>query len=48
MFRNMVQAMELHQTWPVIDDTSFAFEELGAALAALPEGRHFDKIVCEL
>jgi len=48
MFCNMVQAMELHQTRPVIHDTSFAFDELGAALAALPEEQHFGKLVCEL
>jgi NADPH:quinone reductase-like Zn-dependent oxidoreductase len=47
MFRNMVQAMELHQTRPVIHDTSFAFDEVGAALATLPEGLHFGKLVCE-
>jgi NADPH:quinone reductase-like Zn-dependent oxidoreductase len=48
MFRSMVQAMELHETRPVIHDTGFAFDEIGAALAALPEGRHFGKMVCEL
>ncbi len=48
MFRNMVRAMELHQTRPVIHDNGFAFEEVGAALAALPKGRHFGKVVCEL
>lgn len=48
MFRNMVQAMERHQTRPVIDERSFAFDEVGAALAALPEGRHFGKLVCQL
>lgn len=48
MFRKLVRAMELHQTRPVIDEMSFAFEEVGSALAALPEGRHFGKLVCEL
>lgn len=48
MFLNMVRAMELHQTRPVIEKNGFAFEDLGAALAALPEGKHFGKIVCEL
>ncbi len=48
MFANMVRAMEFNQTRPFIDDNGFAFEEVGAALAALPEGRHFGKIVCEI
>ncbi len=48
MFRNMVQAMEQHQTRPNIDNSDFAFEDVGAALAALPKGQHFGKVVCEL
>lgn len=48
MFENMVRAMELHKTEPAIDDTSFEFEDLGNALASLPKGKHFGKIVCEL
>jgi NADPH:quinone reductase-like Zn-dependent oxidoreductase len=48
MFRSMVLAMERHQTQPIIDNKGFAFDELGAALASLPEGRHFGKVVCEL
>lgn len=48
MAERMNRAMELHCTCPVIDDAPFAFEELGAALASLPEGRHFGKRVCEL
>ncbi len=48
MFQNMVRAMERHGTRPVIDEQGFEFEALGAALAALPEGKHFGKRVCAL
>lgn len=48
MFANMVKAMEQHHTRPVIDENGFAFDEIGAALAALPKGKHFGKIICEL
>lgn len=48
MFCNMVQAMALHQTRPVIHDTGFAFDEIGAALGSMSKGRNFGKLVCEL
>ena len=46
-FEAMVRAMELHALRPPIHDQRFAFEEVGAALQALPEGRHFGKVVSE-
>ncbi len=48
MFVRMARAMQLHGTEPAIDSTGFAFEDLGAALDSLPQGKHFGKIVCEL
>ena len=48
MLKRMARAMELHGTEPAIDDERFELENLGAALDALPEGRHFGKVVCEL
>lgn len=48
MFESMVRAMELHKTEPAIDKSTFAFGDLGSALASLPQGKHFGKIVCEL
>ncbi len=48
MFENMVRALEMNQIAPVIDETAtFAFENVGQALAALPNGKHFGKVVCE-
>ena len=47
-FEAMVRAMEVAGTRPVLDERRFAFEALGQALAALPEGRHFGKVVSEL
>ena len=44
----MCRAMEVHRTAPVIDEERFALEDLGAALAALPAGRHFGKVVGEV
>ena len=46
-FEAMVRAMEVAGTRPVLDERRFAFEKLGEALAALPEGRHFGKVVGE-
>lgn len=43
----MCRAMEVHGTEPVIDEERFALDDLGAALAALPEGKHFGKVVGE-
>ena len=48
MFENMVRALEHNPIDPIIDETAtFAFEDVGRALAALPKGEHFGKIVCE-
>jgi len=48
MFENMVRAIEANPIEPVIDEThTFAFEDVGHALAALPDGKHFGKVVCE-
>ena len=47
-FENMVRAMQLHRLRPVLDDRRFAIEDLGVALTALPEGRHFGKVVGEM
>ena len=43
---DMMKAMELHRTQPPIDDARFAFEDVGEAIKALPEGRHFGKLCC--
>ena len=48
MFERMARAMEQHRIEPVIDENRFALEGLGDALTALPKGRHFGKVVCEL
>ena len=47
MMEDMVRAMELHELHPALEEKRFAFEDLGAAIAALPEGKHFGKVVCE-
>ncbi len=47
MFENMVRALEQNPIEPVIDDKGFAFDDVGAALASLPDGKHFGKMVCE-
>lgn len=47
-FEAMVRAMEVAGTRPVLHERRFAFEALGQALAALPEGRHFGKVVGEV
>ena len=44
IFQDMVRAMELHEVRPPIDDHVYGFAEVGAALKALPEGRHFGKV----
>jgi NADPH:quinone reductase-like Zn-dependent oxidoreductase len=46
LFEDMVRAMELHRTQPPLDERRFAFEEVGAAIKALPTGRHFGKVCC--
>jgi len=47
IFEDMVRAMELHELRPALEEKRFAFEELGAAIAALPKGQHFGKVICE-
>ena len=48
MFENMVRAFEQNPIKPVIDNrATFAFEDVGRALGALPEGKHFGKVICE-
>jgi len=47
MMEAMVRAMELHELRPALEEKRFAFEDLGAAIAALPQGKHFGKVVCE-
>lgn len=48
MFENMTKALEINPLQPVIDETAaFAFEDVGPALASLPDGGHFGKVVCE-
>lgn len=44
VFEDMVRAMESHHVVPPIDDQVFAFAEVGRAIKALPEGRHFGKV----
>ena len=43
-FEDMVRAIEQHRMEPAIDDRRWRFEEAGAAVAAIEEGRHFGKI----
>ena len=44
VLEDMARAMELHRTEPPIDERRFAFEEVGQAIKALPEGQHFGKV----
>jgi NADPH:quinone reductase-like Zn-dependent oxidoreductase len=44
LFADMVRAIEQHRSAPAIDDHAWRFEEAGAAIAAIEEGRHFGKI----
>ena len=44
LFQDMVRAMEVHHVRPPIDDHVFGFAEVGPALKALPEGKHFGKV----
>ena len=44
MFENMVAAIDRNGLAPQIDDRVWAFDEAPAALAALPQGRHYGKI----
>lgn len=45
-FKRMIAALQLHGTRAPLDDSRFAFEDLPRALAALPEQKHFGKVVC--
>ena len=44
LFEDMARAMEVHGTKPPIDEQRFEFEQVGAAIKALPAGRHFGKV----
>jgi NADPH:quinone reductase-like Zn-dependent oxidoreductase len=45
MFENMLAAMALHKTHPVIDRDEFEFQDVANALKRLPKGKHVGKIV---
>jgi NADPH:quinone reductase-like Zn-dependent oxidoreductase len=47
-FEAMARAMEVTGARPVLDNRRFGWGELGQALVALPQGRHFGKVVGEL
>lgn len=44
-FRAMMSAMEETGFRPVLDDKIYSFDELDSSLKALPEGKHFGKVV---
>jgi NADPH:quinone reductase-like Zn-dependent oxidoreductase len=44
LFEDMVRAMEAHRIAPALDAHVYAFDRVGAALQALPAGRHFGKV----
>jgi NADPH:quinone reductase-like Zn-dependent oxidoreductase len=44
LFEDMVRAMELHGVEPPIDERRFAFDQVGEAIKALPQGQHFGKV----
>jgi NADPH:quinone reductase-like Zn-dependent oxidoreductase len=46
MFKNMVNALNHHKTRPIIDHKGYSFDDIGAALDALPLNKHFGKIIC--
>jgi NADPH:quinone reductase-like Zn-dependent oxidoreductase len=46
MLQEMVAAMTLHKTKPVLDDQPFEFGGLADALTRLTKGEHIGKIVC--
>ena len=49
MFENMVKGFEKNPIIPVIDKAAkFDFRDVGKALASLPNGNHFGKVICEL
>jgi NADPH:quinone reductase-like Zn-dependent oxidoreductase len=43
-FEAMLRAFALHRLEPVVDDQVYGFEDLRAALKALPTGQHFGKV----
>lgn len=47
MAERMAAAIAFHRMRPALEERRFAFGDLAGALAALPEGRHFGKVVCE-
>ncbi len=47
MAERMAAAIRLHAMRPALEAERFGFEELPQALAALPEGKHFGKVVCD-
>jgi NADPH:quinone reductase-like Zn-dependent oxidoreductase len=46
VFEDMARAVELHRIEPPVEGRLFAFEDVGAAIAAMPAGRHFGKVCC--
>ncbi|HXQ50380.1 MAG TPA: NAD(P)-dependent alcohol dehydrogenase [Stellaceae bacterium] len=44
LFEDMVRAIELQRVAPAIDDHAWRFEDAGAAIAAIEQGKHFGKI----
>jgi NADPH:quinone reductase-like Zn-dependent oxidoreductase len=46
VFEEMARAVALHRIEPPVDERLFAFEEVGAAIEAMPGGQHFGKICC--
>ncbi len=47
IFEDMIHAMELAGTRPPLDDHRFGFEDMPAALAEFPKGKHFGKVIGE-
>lgn len=46
MLEEMIAFMNEHRIAPAIDDNLFEFEQVAAAIAALPSGSHFGKVCC--
>ncbi len=47
-FQDMMKFMDKTKFQPVLDDHIYAFDELKDALQALPDGKHFGKVVVKL
>lgn len=47
LFEELVRALEQHRLKPPLDERRFGFTEVGDAIKALAEGRHFGKVCCE-